>query len=273
VSVRPRRLAALLAVAAAAMVLPPSSADTIQQIEQPTKVPALEGFLSLGNGIEPGSAGTYGFALRNRYNTSLENVTLTVELYRWATAEAARPIEEIQAPPIFEQTGSLNQTFALASLAPNATFPVRVSVRAGISTPEGVYFTRHLLQFDYANVTDPGDPAPRAEHFLMKSRGYFTAQEFESINYSDLEFSLDALGVAGIVPDSSFSVRKPAPLWPLALVVGATAATGTLALLSYLADAYPEKYPRVKQQLLRWSGKLWVWRALITQSIRMRFGR
>jgi len=56
-------------------------------------------------------------------------------------------------------------------------------------------------------------------------------------------------------------------------VAGATAATGILAFLSYVGDAYPERYPKVKRQLLRWSGKVRVWRAVATHVVRSRLGR
>lgn len=270
---RPLGLTAAVLLAALVLAAPPTLADTIAQIEHPTKVPAFESFLSLGNGIPPGDSGTYGFTLRNRYNASMENVTLEVEIYRWATAEAARPIGEISSPPVFSATGRLDQSFAIGTMAPNATFAVRLTVEAAPLTPEGVYFTRHMLEFDYNNVTDPFDPTPSSAHFVMRSRGHFTAEEFQSINYSDLENSLDALNVSGIVPDSSFSIRKPAPLWPLALVAGATAATGLLAFLSYVGDAYPERYPKVKRQMLRWSGKMRVWRAVASHMVRSRLGR
>jgi len=60
----------------------------------------------------------------------MENVTLDVEIYRWATAEAARPIGEISAPPVLAATGRLDQTIAIGTLAPNATFALRLTVQA-----------------------------------------------------------------------------------------------------------------------------------------------
>jgi len=260
-------LAALMALPAVVV------ADPIETIEHPTRVPAFESFLSLGNGIEPGSTGTYGLTLRNRYNGTMENVSLTIEIYRWATVEQARPATDFSTPPVFVDTGRLDATLTTAALAPNATLPVTLQVRTAPPTPEGVYFTRHLIAFDYPNFTAPGRPSPQSAHFVMKSRGYFTAQQFESINYSDLENSLDALGIAGIVPDSSFSVKRPAPIWPLVLVASATAITGGLSFAMYLADMHPERFPQVKRALLRLSGKAYVARELSLGWLRDRFAR
>jgi hypothetical protein len=150
---------------------------------------------------------------------------------------------------------------------------VELEIRTAPPTPEGVYFTRHSVAFDYPNFTVFGNSTPRSAHFVMKSRGFFTAQEFESINYTDLENSLSALGVAGIVPDSSFSVKKPASLWPLAFVAGATALTGGLSFAMYLADMHPGRFPQVKRALLRLTGKAYIARELSMGWLRDRFAR
>ncbi len=263
-----------LAVAVAALCLLPGPAlsENIEEIERPSHVPRLE-FISMGDGVVPGGSAVYGFDLTNRYNASMENVTVTMEIYMWATQEEALPIGGIDAPPWFEATGGSGRTVSFPSVAPNGTVSVRETVRAAGGTPEGVYFTRQTVEFDYPNFTADIFSPPSTRHFVMKSRGYFSQAEFESINYSDLEGSLGALNVSGIVPDSSLSVKSPVPLWPLAIVVGLAAATGGLAYASYLADMHPEKYPRLKWQLLRWSGALRVRRVLILEGIRERVAR
>lgn len=269
-----RRRVALAAAALAVVVFCPTVvvAETMEEIIRPNHVPRFE-FVSMGDGVEPGRTAVYGFDLRNRYNATMENVTVTAEIYMWATTEEARPIGEVQRPPWFETTGGLGRTVVFPALAPNATVELRETVRAAPDTPEGVYFTRHIVEFDYANLTTEPFGVPERGHFVMKSRGYFTQEEFESINYSDLEGSLAALNISGIVPDSSLSVKSPVPLWPLAVVVVAAAATGGLAYASYLADMHPEHYPRLKRQLLRWSGAVRVRRVLVMEGIRERVGR
>lgn len=244
----------------------------MEEMIRPTHVPRFE-FVSMGDGIQPEGAAVYGFDLRNRYNDTIENLTVTVEIYRWATQEDARDVQEIARPPWFESTGTVGRTLTFAAVAPNATVEVRETVRASRDTPEGVYFTRHTVEFDYGNFTPAPFEAPELRHFVMKSRGHFTQAQFESINYSDLEDSLTALNVSGIVPDSSLSVKSPVPLWPLGLVVGAAAVTGGLAYAAYLAEMHPDRYPRLKRQMLRWSGALRVRRAMVVEGVRERLGR
>lgn len=263
----------LFAAAVFALLAGAAAGDTISHIQQPTKVPAFESFLSLGNGIEPGKGGIYGFTLRNRYNGTMGNISLTVEIYKWATTEEARDLQDVPFPPRFAATGRPVYAVAVPALDPNETVDIRAGILTVASTPEGVYFTRHLIEFDYPNFTLRGNATPVGGHFAMKSRGFFTEAEFRSINYSDLEESLVALNVAGIVPDSSFSVKGPMPLWPLALVVGAAAVTGGLALASYIADANPERHPELKRRLLRLSGWARVYRELLLEAVRARLPR
>jgi len=261
------------ALAIVFLLTPTAAAETLEEIERPTRVPAFESFQSLGNGIEPGFSGVYGFTLRNRLNASIENVTLRIEIYRWATSEEAKDIAALAEVPAFRSSGTLARAITLPSLAANGTHVVREEVVTSTQTPEGVYFTRHEVSFDYANYTPDVFTPPEVGHFVMRSRGYFTAAQFESINYSDLEGSLEALNVSGIVPDSSFSVKRPVPLWPIGLLVAGAAVTGGLAMASYLADTNPEKYPRLKQGLLRGSGWLRVRWELGLIALRLRLVR
>jgi hypothetical protein len=267
-----RCAAAAVAVAMLVALAGPAVAEAMEEIIRPTHVPKFE-FISMGDGIPPGQAGVYGFDLRNRYNASMLNITLTIEIYMWATQEEARPAGEVPNPPRFEASGTRVRTLTFAALAPNSTAGVREPVRAASDTWEGVYFTRHTIEFDYPNFTSGPFNLPETRHFVMKSRGHFTQEQFESINYSDLEDSLAALNISGVVPDSSLSIKSPVPLWPLALVVAAAAFTGGLAYASYLADMHPDKYPRLKWQLLRWSGWLRVRRAMFLETVRERVGR
>ncbi len=280
-------LVGAMAVLAAALLLAPLlPAEPIELIEAPTKVPKFE-FASQGGGIEPGASGTYAFTMRNRYNASMFNVTVTVEIYRFATVEPERvvnlsgpadgsrfqPDSPFGTPPVFADTGNLRASVFAATLAANATLELSQTVRSAPSTPEGVYFTRHRVEFDYANFTVPGQVAPRQAHFAMVSRGSLADGEWASINYTDLEGTLAALNISGIVPDSSFSIKRPAPLWPLGLLVGATVAAGTLALAEYLVATDPEKHGRLNRALLQLAGKWHILRVSTAEELRARLKR
>ncbi len=168
---------------------------------------------------------------------------------------------------------SFGQLVFAAALAPNATFELSKAVRSAPATPEGVYFTRHRVEFDYPNFTVPGEAAPRQGHFVMVSRGHLTDGEWASLNYTDLEGTLAALNISGIVPDSSFSIKLPAPLWPLAVLVAATVAAGTLALAEYLVATDPEKHGRLNRALLQLAGKWHILRVSVAEELRARLKR
>ena len=260
---------AAAALALLSLVFPGAGADLIATLEHPTHIPTFS-FISLGNGIEPGSSGVYGFTLTNRYNASIDNVSLTVEIYRYATVEVNRNATELSAAPTFAAGGGLAVHLAFATIPANGSVQVRLQVDAPREALEGVYFTRHLLEFDYGNVTEPPAPAPYSALFLMKSRGYFTDAEFSSINYSDLQNSLAAHNISGIVPDSSFSVTPSAPLWPLATLIVATAVSGTMGLVYFMVDQSPGRHRRLERFLVRMEGKLRVWRALLPGRLKTR---
>lgn len=262
--------AAVLSVAVA--LAPSTMGDLMEVMEAPSRVPHFD-FISLGNGIAPGSTGVYGFAIDNRYNASMENVTVTVEIYKWETVEEVANASDLPFPPRVTATGGLNQTFTIPSIAFNGSAQVRMPIKADPKSPEGVYLARHSLEFDYGNFTVPGNGTPRYAHFVMKSRGFFNASQFASINYSDLEASLEDLGVQGIIPDSSFSVKQPAPLWPLASLVVLTALTGTLSVAYWLAANNPGGHPRLTRSLLRMEGKIRVWRFIAADTIRGKVAR
>jgi hypothetical protein len=271
--VRPTRAAAALAaLTLLAGLAPAAQADLLDTIEHPTRVPAFS-FISLGNGIEPGGSGVYGFSLTNRYNSSIDNVSLTVDIYRFATVEVELDTSALSFPPTFAAGGGFVAHMTFPTIAPNGSVTVRLQVDAPRQAPEGVYFTRHLLEFDYANVTEPPAVTAQTGHFVMKSRGYFNASQFASINYSDLHNSLAALNISGVVPDSSFSVKPPAPLWPLAALVVLTAVSGTMAFVYYLVDQHPGKHRKLERRLLRLEGKLRVWRALLRSALLSKVGR
>jgi hypothetical protein len=267
-----RPAAALAALTLAAALAPAAQADFLDTIEHPTRVPAFS-FISLGNGIEPGASGVYGFNLTNRYNSSIDNVSLTVEIYRYATVEVEQAMAAVASPPTFAAGGAFLARMAFPTVPANGSVTVRLQVDAPRQAPEGVYFTRHLLEFDYSNVTEPPAVTPQTGHFVMKSRGYFNASEFASINYSDLHNSLAALNISGVIPDSSFSVKPPAPIWPLATLVVFTAVSGTMAFVYYLVDQHPGRHRKLERAVLRLEGKLRIWRALLRSAVFARIGR
>ena len=237
----------------------PAGAAGGEDTSAPNKIPDLSDFRTPQ--IVPGGSGSYRFDLRNRYNGTIDNASMTIEIYKWATLEEANDIKNVsEAPGIAEGTGQGYATQPF-SLGPNQTVTIEVTISTGKQTPQGTYFVRQMMQFSY-----------NGSHLLMRSRGYFTNREWDDAT-TQLNgtravggINLTMLGVDGILPDSSFSVKEPIPLWPLALLIGLTVLFGALALVFYLMEE--KGHPLLKQRFYKGAGKLKQARRLTEQELR-----
>lgn len=188
-------------------------------ISSPTNIPMFDGYKTPI--IKPGSTGTLSFNITNRYASAMKNITLTLGIYRWATLEDSKPIDEINDPPYFESVNIDNAEISgtevemhIELLPSWGNITVSVKIKAHPSTPEGVYFVRAMLVFDYDNTTG----------IVMKSVGYFPRELWDEATSEPGTLNLTLLNVSGIVPDTSFSVKDPHPLWQ-------SIALGTLVFL------------------------------------------
>ena len=246
--------AALLLLALTAF---PAAAD--ENLSAPNRIPDLADFRTPQ--IVPGGSGGYQFTVRNRYNGTFDNASLTVEIYKWATLEEARDIEHVFSPPRISEGAGQSYTAAISSLGPNQTYSLKIAISSSKSTPQGTYFVRHGIQFDY-----------NGSHLLMKSRGFFSNRLWDNATTNQNGsravggINLTMLGVDGILPDSSFSVKEPIPMWPLALLVGLTILFGALALVYYLMDE--KGHPLLKKRFYKSAGKLKQARRLTEQELR-----
>ncbi len=214
--------------------------EHFEYISLPNKVPDFGNFTTPV--IRPGESGTYNFTVTNRYNLTITDVFVTVEFYMWATIDDAKPIEDLDGPvPVIDGIGEPVNRILLPDIPPGGSEPVRLDIATEDETPTGTYFVRHRIEFEYDEVA-----------FVMESRGYFTWDQWEGFDYTNLYYQL---GTAGIVPDSSFSVKDPVPLWPLATLIVLCILLGTLAVVFYLAEEHGDQYPRLKKGLQYWSGK------------------
>ena len=66
--------------------------------------------------------------------------------------------------------------------------------------------------------------------------------------------NLDVLGVDGIIPDSSFGVKKLIPQWPLYVLITLTIVFAGLAVIFYLEEE--GTYPELNKWLQKQRGKL-----------------
>ena len=224
--------------------------EHFNEIRKPNKVPDFGNFTTPV--IRPGESGKYNFTVTNRYGIPIKDVLVTVEFYMWATIEDAKPIEDLDGPPpLIEGEGHPFKVISLDTIAPGESKPVKVIIKTKEDTPKGTFFVRHRIEFVYEDET-----------FIMASRGFFTWDQWEGFDYSNLYYQLL---VSGIVPDSSFSVKDPVPLWPLATLIVLCVLFGALAVVFYLAEEHGDQYPRLKKGLQFWTGRWEQWKRLMQQ--------
>jgi hypothetical protein len=221
-------------------------------ISMPNLVPDLGDFTTPV--IRPRDDGTYNFTVTNRYDATMENVALEIEIYMWATIEEAKELDRVDEPvPVFKKNKESRITETLGNITQGGSNSVRLDISTDKDTLKGTYFVRHKITFTYDGT-----------EYSMKSRGYFTTEQWEGFDYTNL---YPQLGVAGIIPDSSFSVKDPVPIWPLAVLIALCVLFGALAVVFYLAEEHGDQYPRLKKSLQYWSGKLEQRRRLMQQRL------
>jgi hypothetical protein len=216
-------------------------------ISHPSNIPLFGDFNSPA--IEPGDSATFTMSIKNRYENSMDNITLTVGLYASATYYEYTLLEDVENPPSLAGQGTEAQ-FQVPDMVFNESVYVNFTIKSESDTTQGTYFVRFQLEFQYNNTP-----------FIMKSRGYFSDSEWDAATFSANEthpgrINIGVLGVDGILPDSSFKVWSKIPIWPLYVcIIPLIVVLGVLALMFYAQEEY-NTFPWLDQGFKYWSGKL-----------------
>jgi hypothetical protein len=237
-----------------------------QSVDEPRFVNRMLGDFATPS-IIPGHTGTFSFTVNNpdaaNLTSPMENASISVSIYRYATLEESMMVSNITNPPVFADSGTSELIVDCGNIQPGAGFPLALDIQTRKSTPHGAYFSqssyfvRFNLTFAYAGV-----------NYTMVSRGYFSDAQWELLKSGETgageinQTYLAALGYDGIIPDSAFSVRKNIPMWPFYILVGLTALSGLTAFSYHVLDN-PGRYPKLEVRLLRLSGRLNMWKRTI----------
>lgn len=210
--------------------------------------------------VAPGEDFEFSFNVTNPYgeDNNMTNVELTIGVYRYATQDRVVNVtEDFRRPPLIEGEAP-EVLLELGSIAGSETIRVNLTVETDNDTPHGsyfsqsTYFVRFNMTFNFEdNETD----------VVLKSRGCFTDQEWDNATSFDLgepivnRTYLTSLGVNGLLPDSSFGIKVPIPVWPLGLIIAGCVGLSFLALYYFTVDN-PGKYPGLEKRLNYLRGKL-----------------
>ncbi len=196
-------------------------------VSSPAHIPNFDNFTTPV--IKPGETGTFNFTIQNRYVNPMKNVVLNIGIYEWATEQSHSPISRVHHAPVIEESEKTDYTLHLGTIYPDVNVSVYFHIKTYGDTPDGVYFVRFSIFFDY-----------NSSHYMMWSRGYFSNSVWDNATKNhtlNLTYLSHAIGkpVDGIVPDSSFSVRSSL-MWAFYVLVALTAVVGFLAFYSYLKE-------------------------------------
>ncbi|MFO7991413.1 MAG: hypothetical protein R6U61_03845 [Thermoplasmata archaeon] len=204
--------------------------------------------------IRPSQSGKLSFNITNLYDGDFTNIVFTTEIYGYANLDMEKEISKVTKPPTFKSSGGTSTSFSLNVLTSNDTYTNEYTIMTNEDTEKGVYFVRFAIEFVYE---------PTGNLSVMRSRGYFTDSEWENATkrpgvpdepYYSGSINITALGVNGILPDTSFSVKTPIPQWPKYMLGGFAAFFGILAVMLYMQEEY-NSFPWLEEILNQWSGK------------------
>jgi hypothetical protein len=216
--------------------------------------------------VAPGQMVDFSFNLTNPYDNSsaviqngtMQNVTLTIGIYMYATQEKAEAVTgSFPHPPLINGTATEWKENKYQIL-PNKTWEIRLHIYTSKKTPHGSYFSQSTY-FVRFNLTFnlPNNSAA----VVLKSRGCFAESDWNTIvsfegNQSIVNTAyMKSLGVDGILPDSSFGIKIPIPRWPLGVIVAGCGGLSFMALYYFTLDN-PGKYPRLEKRFYYLRGKL-----------------
>lgn len=215
-------------------------------ISNPGNIPFFDNFDTPQ--LRPDESGGFGFSIENRYLEYMTNVTLTAGIYAVASPYFYKEIEDVKSPPKINDQG-IESDFFLGIIENETTVNVTFNIKSFSDTTQGTYFMKFQLIFIYNNT-----------EYIMKSRGYFNDTHWDSAtsNATDDdpgEVDITKLDVDGIIPDSSFKVLEPIPIWPLYVcIIPLAVMLSILAILFYVQEQY-NMFPWLDQGLKYWTGK------------------
>ncbi len=250
------------------MMLPISQSEIDEYTSHPGNIPNFNNFETPQ--LEPGDNGIFALEIQNRYINEITNVSINAEIYHRADIDESESINEVNSgkrPIITEKcwnykseeencsdsSSSKLANFNINAILANQTVQLQFSINTNDDTEEGTYFVRFSMNFEF-NETNR----------VLQSRGYWNMEQWTNATTNSSEnypgnINLDLLNVDGIIPDSSFGVKKPIPKWPLYILISLTILFTGLSIIFYLEEE--ETYPELNKWLQKVRGKfnqLWL---------------
>ena len=155
-------------------------------------------------------------------------------------------INKVRDAPVIQESGEYKYTLHLGTIEGGELKVVRFHIKTFSHTPDGVYFVRFSIFFNY-----------NGSLHKMWSPGYFSREVWDNATRNhtlNLTYLSKAIGepVDGIVPDSSFSVKRSL-MWIFYVLLGITIFVGILAFYTYFREE--GKIRKEEENIYRLKGK------------------
>jgi len=244
------------------MMLPIAQSEIDEYTSHPGNIPNFHNFKTPQ--LEPGDDGVFSLEVQNRYIENIANVSINAEIYHRGDIEKSESLDEINSgkrPTITENcwnykgeeencsdsSNPKTANFNIGTILVNQTVQLRFDINTNEDTEEGTYFVRFSMNYEF-NETER----------ILQSRGFWNMEQWtNATTYLSEDYpgniNLDSLNVDGIIPDSSFGVKKPIPKWPLYILITLTIIFAGLSIIFYLEEE--ETYPKLNKWLQKVRGK------------------
>jgi|GEM_PF-6290253 hypothetical protein len=165
--------------------------------------------------IVPGQRGVMELYLMNTFSANMTNISLLMHIYAFATQHGVVPISSIppENRPHFADGGE-SFWFNYSELAPSEKLYINVTIMTAPATAHGSFFSQDIYEMSSILSFHVGNTGYR-----FASPGVFNSTEWHHLLYMEngaeyLNYTLlNSLGYSGIIPDTSFGVNTPSPLY------------------------------------------------------------
>ncbi|MFW6195760.1 MAG: hypothetical protein ACOC5D_00360 [Thermoplasmatota archaeon] len=184
--------------------------------------------------MSPGEDSQFSFDFYNPYDSSMKNISLDIEIYRFRDFNENDGIDDLEDSISFEESDDLGVVFETEELDSRKELRISYRVVSNEKTEKGVYSLRFklTLELDERKVS-------------MKSIGYFTNQQLNkasnSVGENDEEhfvggYNITELGVDGILKETSMTIKDSNSVWPQYVLVATTIVFSILAVYFYTKE-------------------------------------
>ncbi|MGA8276293.1 MAG: hypothetical protein WB789_06040 [Thermoplasmata archaeon] len=157
-----------------------------------------------GAEVSPGGGGTISFTVGDPLTgLSISSTVLTLQVYAFNAfpGNATSTLGVSSAPVLVASTVSgLSVNESLGTIEANQTVAGSVAVQTSATTPSGTFAVRTALRFVAGGVD-----------YLLESRGWFTSAQWAAATAGpngSVDLNVSALGVSGVVPETSVLVSS-----------------------------------------------------------------